>query len=396
MPKVLRIINRLNLGGPTYNAALLSSHLAPEFETLLVAGMKDDTEESSEYILQGLNVTPQYIRSMHREINIKEDMKAYRDITRIIREFKPDIVHTHAAKAGTLGRIAAFRMGVPVIVHTFHGHVFHGYFSKPKTRLFIEIERWLARISTGIIAISEEQKKDLSATYKICSSSKIKTIPLGFDLKRFTINQEQLRSEFRKKFNLSDEIIAVGIIGRLVGIKNHPMFLRAWKRILEKHDGKVHAFIIGDGEDRLQLENLCRNLGINFSTPEQRSSDAGLTFTSWILQIEQALAGLDIVALTSNNEGTPVSLIEAQAAGKPIVSTRVGGVADAVIANETALLVEANDDIQFFRSLDHLIGNHEERTKMKLKGPAFAMRTFHVDRLVRDTADFYRELLKRK
>ena len=141
MPKVLRIINRLNLGGPTYNAAYLTAFLGPEYETLLVAGVKDDTEESSEFIIRSLGIEPRYIENMEREINFSKDYHAYKQLDKIIKEFKPDIVHTHAAKAGTLGRIAAWRNKVPVILHTFHGHVFHSYFGPSKTRVFIEIER---------------------------------------------------------------------------------------------------------------------------------------------------------------------------------------------------------------------------------------------------------------
>ena len=182
MPRVLRIINRLNLGGPTYNAAYLTKYLAPEFETMLVAGMKDDSEESSEFIVESMGIEPFYIRSMQRELNFSKDSDAYKQISKIIKEFKPDIVHTHAAKAGTLGRIAAWNNKVPVILHTFHGHVFHSYFSPLKTKVFIGIEKVLASISTGIIAISEEQKIDLCETYKISSAKKTHIVPLGFKL----------------------------------------------------------------------------------------------------------------------------------------------------------------------------------------------------------------------
>lgn len=158
MPKVLRLINRLNLGGPTYNAAYLSKFLAPEFETLLVAGMKADSEESSEFIIRQMGLQPVYIPEMHREINLLEDRKAYKKIRELIGDFRPDIVHTHAAKAGALGRLAATAMRVPVIVHTFHGHAFHSYFSPAKTYVFKQIERYLSSLSTRIIAISDTQK----------------------------------------------------------------------------------------------------------------------------------------------------------------------------------------------------------------------------------------------
>ena len=161
MPKVLRIINRLNLGGPTYNAAYLSKYISDDFETLLVAGMKDESEESSAYIVDNLGLKPRYIKNMFREINPIKDYRAYKDLVPIIQEFQPDIVHTHAAKAGAIGRLAAYNCGVPIILHTFHGHVFHSYFSKLKTRIFLEIERFLARKSTKIVAISNIQKQEL-------------------------------------------------------------------------------------------------------------------------------------------------------------------------------------------------------------------------------------------
>ncbi|HIA35477.1 MAG TPA: hypothetical protein EYN89_01780, partial [Flavobacteriales bacterium] len=219
MPKVLRIINRFNLGGPTFNAAYLTKCLAPEFETKLVGGSKDDSEDSSEFIVRNLGIEPVIVPEMKRSINLKNDFTAYKKIYQIIKEFKPDIVHTHASKAGTLGRIAAIRLNVPVIVHTFHGHVFHSYFGSAKTLLYKTIERYLSRKSTKIIAISELQKKELSEIHKICPPDKIDVIPLGFDLDRFRENTETKRIWFRKKFGLTQDTIAIGIIGRIVPIK---------------------------------------------------------------------------------------------------------------------------------------------------------------------------------
>lgn len=396
MPKVLRIINRLNLGGPTYNAAYLSSKLAPEFETLLVAGMRDESEESSEFILEGMNLKPHYIHTMRREINFKDDQRAYSDIKSLIREFKPDIVHTHAAKAGTLGRIAAYQENVPVIVHTFHGHVFHSYFNKAKTNVFINIERIMARFSTGIIAISEEQKKELSETYRICSADKIATIPLGFDLSRFSKDQQTLRDKFRRRYNISEDTLTIGIVGRLVPIKNHPLFIKAWKEVLKNQQLNVHAFIIGDGESRKELESLCEELEIVYNTPEKTREHATLTFTSWIHEIELALAGLDIVALSSNNEGTPVSLIEAQAAGKPIISTDVGGLKDTVIPGKTAIIVPPDHLPAFSEGLNRLIADRNLRTSMSLKGPGYAAEHFSLERLVSDMSQYYHHLLEHR
>ena len=221
MPKVLRIINRFNLGGPTYNAAYLTKYLAPEFETLLIGGMKDESEGSSEFILKDLGVDYQVIPEMKRSINPFDDLAAYSRIKKIIQEFKPDIVHTHAAKAGALGRQAAYSCNVPVIVHTYHGHVFHSYFGNFKTAVYKTIERNLAKRSSAIIAISDKQKQELAVEHQIAPAEKIHVIPLGFDLNRFHEGLDEKRKEFRAKYHLQDNEIAIGIIGRLTPVKNH-------------------------------------------------------------------------------------------------------------------------------------------------------------------------------
>jgi len=332
VPRVLRIINRLNLGGPTYNAAYLSKYLEPEFETLLVSGMKDDAEESSEFIVKNLDLHPVYMPEMYRELNPFRDYKSYYKLRKLIEEFKPDIVHTHAAKAGAVGRLAASHSGVKVIIHTFHGHVFHSYFGAAKTRMFLEIERYLAKRTTKIITLSKIQKQELTETYKIAPAEKFEIIPLGFDLRKFEENQIEKRAKFRNEYNLDDDEIAIGIVGRLVPIKNHALFLKALKIVSERATKKIRAFIIGDGEERMKVEKLAEKLGLKFNNQNLKEKNI-LTFTSWIKQIDVSNAGMDIIALTSNNEGTPVSLIEAQASGRPIVSTNVGGIKNIVLEN---------------------------------------------------------------
>jgi glycosyltransferase involved in cell wall biosynthesis len=392
VPRILRIINRLNLGGPTYNAAYLSRFLSPEFETVLAAGIKDESEESSEYIVEQLGLKPVYIPSMKRELSAGDDWKSYWFIRKLIKEFKPDIVHTHAAKAGTLGRLAAFHSGVPVVVHTFHGHVFHSYFSPAKTKLFLAIERYLAQRSSAIVAISPIQKKELVEQYHIASGEKIKVVGLGFDLDRFMTGQQELRDSFRSYYRLEDDVIAIGIIGRLVDVKNHPMFLKVIQRLSVSTSKKIKAFIIGDGEKRAELEALCRADNISFRNSNEPSA-AVITFTSWIKNVEWALAGLDVIALTSNNEGTPVSLIEAQAAGKPVVSTETGGIADVVINGATALLSAPGDINAFYSHLHTLVDDENMRKSFSSKGPDFVRARFHYQRLVNDTAALYRKLL---
>lgn len=393
MPKVLRIINRLNLGGPTYNAANLTKYIEGDFETLLVAGMNDETEQSSAFILDKMGLKPVYIKEMYRELNPFRDYKAYFKLRKIIKEFKPDIVHTHAAKAGAVGRLAAYHAGVPIIVHTFHGHVFHSYFGKLKTKIFLEIERYLAKKSTAIVALSEIQRDELVNDFKIAPKEKFHIIPLGFDLHRFTEKQAEKRKSFREQYNIDDDEIAIGIVGRLVPVKNHSLFLKAIKQVSQKTIQKIRVYIIGDGEERATIESLALELGLNFNNKNLQEKNI-LTFTSWIKDIDISNAGMDIIALTSFNEGTPVSLIEAQASGKPIVSTNVGGIKNIVKQNETALLSASNDIDAFANNLLQLIESKEKRTEMSGKGVAFVMENFSHIRLAKDMSDLYNLLLK--
>jgi glycosyltransferase involved in cell wall biosynthesis len=393
MPKVLRIINRFNIGGPTYNAAYLSAYLPPEYETMLLAGSLDEGEESSEHVLDELGLKPVFIKEMKREISPIEDIAAYRKIKEIIKEFKPDIVHTHASKAGTLGRLAAASCGVKVIVHTFHGHVFHSYFGKAKTEFYKNIERYLAKKSSKIIAISNRQKEELTIEHKICNPDKVVVVPLGFDLDRFQQNQQEKRAVFRNYYNLANDEIAIGIIGRLVPVKGHALFLESLKNVLDSTNKKVRAFIIGDGDDRAIVEAKATALGIMFTNEHSPAAKAPLTFTSWIKDIDGALAGLDIVALTSLNEGTPVSLIEAQAANKPIVTTNVGGIRNVVLENETSFLIESRDAEVFGAKLQLLAEDDALRLKMGARGWEHVKDTFHYKRLVTDIDALYKRLL---
>lgn len=392
MPKILRIINRFNLGGPTYNVAYLSKFLAPEFETLLVGGEIGRTEGSSQFITEKLGLEPLIIPEMKREISFGDDRAAYKRIKELIREFKPDIVHTHASKAGALGRLAAHSCKVPVIVHTFHGHVFHSYFGKTKTAVFKSVERYLAKRSSAIIAISELQKQELTIEHRICPPEKVHVIPLGFDLSRFRENTEEKRRNFRSQYLLDENEIAVSVIGRLVPVKNHELFLEALKKALENVSVPVRAFIVGDGEERLSLEAKARALGFDFAT-EKALTKQTLTFTSWITDVDRVLAGSDLVCLSSWNEGTPVSLIEAQAAGKPIVSTDVGGIGNVVIPGETALLSPPGDTDQFSANLARLLNDPGKRRAMGEAGWENVGSRFHYTRLVSDMAALYRQLL---
>lgn len=391
MPRILRIINRFNLGGPTYNAAYLTHYLPDRFETMLVGGMKDESEDSSQFIVENLGITPTILPEMKRSINPFQDYKAYKKIKEVIADFKPDIVHTHASKPGALGRWAAHQMKVPVIIHTFHGHIFHSYFNPVTTGFYKRLERKLAGVSTQIIAISNRQKEELSDIYKICPANKISVVPLGFDLMRFQEDLAEKRSVFREEFSLNDDDIAIGIIGRLVPIKNHALFLKSFKYALDRSKKRIKAFVVGDGESRGELEDLCVELGLRFSSDSE--DDVDVYFTSWVKKVDYVNAGVDIVALTSKNEGTPVSLIEAQASNRAVISTNVGGIEDVVIPGETALLSAADDEISFGENLLKIIENNEMRKRFGENGWAFVKDKFHYERLVNDITTLYDSLL---
>ena len=396
MPRILRILNRLAVGGPVLNATYLTKYMMPEFETLLVVGEKEDHEKSASFLADDLGIEYTTVEGMGRSISPGSDFFAYQKMKKLIKEFKPDIVHTHAAKPGAIGRMAAAAMKVPAIVHTFHGHVFHSYFNSIKTNFFINTERYLARRSHAIVAISEQQKKELSIDFKIAPPEKFRVIPLGFDLDRFQTDQEQKRLKFRSEFALADDEVAIGIIGRLVPVKNHYLFLKAVAHVLQSSNKKIKAFIIGDGETRADLENVATQADIKFSTERDADHPFPLVFTSWRSDVDVINAGLDISALTSFNEGTPVSLIEAQAANKPIVSTRVGGIGDIVHEGETALLSEVNDTEHFCDNLLKMVEDDELRYRMGCNSSQYVLERFSYHRLTKDMSQLYRQLLDKK
>ncbi len=393
MTRILRIINRFNLGGPTYNAAYLTKYLDSKYETLLVGGAKDPTEANSDYIVKNLGIEPVIIPEMHRSLNLCNDWAAYQKIKAIIADFKPDIVHTHASKAGALGRYAAHNMKVPVIVHTFHGHVFDSYFGSTKASLYKNVERKMAGYSDRIIAISENQKEDLVNKYRICPEAKVNIIKLGFDLSRFQENQEEKRAFFRQKYQVADDEIVIAITGRLVPIKNHSMFIDVVRKIMDGTSRKVRFFIVGDGEERGRIEEKLTQNNIPFCDALQQIFPAVVTLTSWIKDVDVVNAGADIVVLTSLNEGTPVSLIEAQAANKPVVTTNVGGISDIVIPGTTALLAESGDVNRFAEQLLLLIEDEKTRESMSQQGWSYVREKFHYTRLVNEMDALYTELL---
>ncbi|MDA3867969.1 MAG: glycosyltransferase [Salinivirgaceae bacterium] len=394
MKKILRIINRFNLGGPTYNAAYLTRYLDDYgFETKLVGGMSEESEADSTFILDQLGVTAELIPEMHRSLNLLNDRKAYMKIKQIIKEYKPDIVHTHASKAGTLGRLAAIQQAVPHIVHTFHGHVFHSYFSGAKTSVFRKIEQYLALKSSRIVAISSTQLDELADEFNIAPRSKFEIIPLGFDLSRFRNDLSDKRIAFRKRWNIADDDFVISIVGRLVPVKNHKLFIESVAHLKKQSNRKIKAIIVGDGELREALIKHCEHVNLKVQAAATSVPDADVVFTSWLRDVDEVYAGSELAALTSFNEGTPVSLIEALAAGTPVVSTDVGGIQDVVSHNQNGLLVPSDDIEAFTSSLLKLAQNDQLRAAMSAVAKTSINGQFSYNRLVSDTARLYNELL---
>ncbi|MBC8146642.1 MAG: glycosyltransferase [Bacteroidetes bacterium] len=393
MPKVLIINNRFTIGGPTIHTALLAKYLADDFEVLLVGGLAADGEANGIYILEQYGIKPRIIKILGRSINPFKDFKAYLNIKKIIKEFQPDIVHTHAFKPGFFGRIAASNLKVPVIIHTFHGHLFQFYYSKFLSKVLIRIEKYLARKSNKIIAISALQKEDLIKRFNICNEAKIELIPIGIETEQFQENIIDKRKEFRKTFKIDDDEIAIGIVGRIVKVKNHELFLKAIDFVVKNSDKKIRAFIFGDGIERGKIKSLASDLNIDSSDWNNQNSKSTLTFVSWYKEIEMAFAGMDIIAQTSLNEGTPLSLMEAQASSKPIVSTDVGGIRDITISGKTALLSDGNDEKMFFDNLLIMVKDDNLRHEMSVNSLEYSNEKFHYSTMIESLKKLYNNLL---
>ena len=384
--KVLRIIARLNIGGPAIHTILLSHELDRiGYKTILVKGTEGQTEGDMMYLAESRGVKPVVISELGREIGIKNDLIAFYKLYKLIRQEKPDIVHTHTAKAGTLGRIAAWLAGVPIILHTFHGHVLTGYFGKLKSWVFVYIEKILARISTRIITLSNELKKEL-IEMGIGREEKFEVIPLGLELKPF-FDSEKYRRMFKKEMGLSDDAVLIGIIGRLVPIKGHKYFLDAAKIISSQftvHSSQLKFVIVGDGELREELEDYTKKLGI--------AND--IIFTGFRQDLPKIYSDLDIVALTSLNEGTPVSVIEAMAAGKPVVATNVGGVSSIVKNNINGFLVNPQDVQALSDAIMKLLKDSDLRQKMGREGQGSVFPHYDISQLVKRVDFLYSSLMK--
>ena len=391
--KILRIIARLNIGGPAIHTILLSHELDRiGYKTILVKGSEGQTEGNMIYLAESKGIKPVVIPELGREIGFKNDLIAFYKLYKLIRQEKPDIVHTHTAKAGTLGRIAAWLAGVPIILHTFHGHVLTGYFGKLKSWVFVYIEKILARISTRIITLSNELKKEL-IEMGIGREEKFEVIPLGLELKPFFDSEKYRRmfkkemGEFKKELGLSEDTLLIGIIGRLVPIKGHKYFLDAARNIISNFKFQISNLkfiIVGDGELREELEDYTKKLGI--------AND--IIFTGFRQDLPKIYCDLDIVALTSLNEGTPVSVIEAMAAGKPVVATNVGGVSSIVKNNINGFLVNPQDVQALSDAIMKLLKDSDLRQKMGREGQGSVFPHYDISQLVKRVDSLYSSLIK--
>ena len=376
-PSVLRIITRLNIGGPARQAGFLTRAL-PEFgfRTALVTGVEEPSEGR---IDPGVPAT--VISELCRSISPARDAVALRKLRRLLRRERPDIVHTHLAKAGMLGRLAATGREAPIRVHTFHGHVLEGYFGGATSRTLVAAERALAHRTDVLIAVSESVRDELF-DLGIGRADQWRVIPLGLELDRLLAEPPE-RALARGTLGLPETGPVIGIVGRLVPIKDHLTFLRMAVEIATERPDVWFA-VIGDGERRSEIAA---------AVPSELAGR--VVFTGWREDLPSVYAALDLVVLTSRNEGTPVALIEAGAAGRPVVATDVGGVRSVVEPGVTGSLVPAGDVAALAREALRPI---EDPSLARRWGEAARERVtsrFTSDRLARDIAELYRELLAR-
>ena len=375
--RVLRVITRLNIGGPAINAALLSARLdTSRFATLLVAGSESPSEGSMLDLGRlGEGLALRRVPALSREISPIDDLRALATITKIAREFRPHIVHTHLAKAGTIGRVAARLAGAPAVVHTYHGTVFRGYFGGLKSRAVIGVEQTLSHITTRIVAITPSQRSEL-IELGIGDKRKVVEIPLGLDLAPFL--QPMDRAQARSHLGLQSDARVVAIVARLVPVKNVSLFLRAMTAV---RSGS--ALIVGDGELRLQLEREAAALGIA----------SRCRFVGWQSDIRAVYAAADVVALTSNSEGSPVSIIEAMAAGRPVVSTAVGGVPDLIHHGVDGVLVPAGNVDALANAIRLLLADALRRDQLGAAARRKVYPKYDASRLVADITRLYESLV---
>jgi lipopolysaccharide/colanic/teichoic acid biosynthesis glycosyltransferase/glycosyltransferase involved in cell wall biosynthesis len=383
--KILRVIARMNVGGPAIHVVNLTAGLDPtRFDSILVTGTENPGEGSMLDLALARGIEPVVIPGIVGQATLKpRDLKALIALYRLMRRERPHIVHTHAAKPGVLARLAARLAGVPVVVHTFHGHILHGYYGPLMTWLLRRMERVLARSSDRIIAVSEQVKQDL-VRYGVAPAEKISVIPLGFDLQPFLHSGEH-RGALHRELNLTSGARLIGIVGRIFPIKNHRLFLEAAARVAAE-ERSAHFVVVGDGVLRPEMEAHARRLGI---------ADR-VTFTGWRRDLPQIYPDLDVLVVSSKNEGTPVSAIEAMASACPVVATRVGGLPDLIEDGETGHLVPSEDAPALAAAILRVLRDREAEQQMARVARESVSQRFRAERLIGDIERLYSELLVEK
>jgi glycosyltransferase involved in cell wall biosynthesis len=388
--RLVRVIARLNIGGPAIQAITLTRLLEPRgYRTRLIRGRESPSEGNMDYLAHELGVVPTLIPSMRRDPG-RGDIAALARLVWILRRDRPELVHTHAAKAGTLGRVATLtafprRRGRPVVVHTYHGHSLTGYFATRTAAFYRAIEQRLARHSDALIAVSEEVRDDL-VRLGVAEPERFVVIPLGFDLSRFVDDAHRAarRTALRSEWGLTDEDEVVTLIARLVPIKRVDRFLRVARALSQRP--RARFVVVGDGELRGPLVDC----------PDARALDGRLVWAGFRRDMADVCFASDVVLLTSDNEGTPVSLIEAQAAAVPVVGTDVGGVRSAIRSGVTGLLVPPGEDQILADATASILDDVPTAERMGAAGREHVTSLFSVERLVEDHDRLYRGLRARR
>ena len=383
--RVLRVIARLNVGGPALHVSYLASGLEERgYRTTLVAGELARGEGSMTFVAERLGVPVVPLAQLHRDVSPLRDAVAAVQLARLIRRERPHVIHTHTAKAGAVGRLAALaarRSPRPIVVHTFHGHVLRGYFGEVKTAGFRLVERWLARASDALVAVSPQVRDDLAAL-GVAPREKFAVVRLGIELERRVAAEPRAREEARRLLGVPPERFLVGWTGRMTAVKRTDDVLLALAG-LRRRGVDAALCMVGDGPDRERVEERARTLGIA----------RACLYLGYQEDVAPWYAAFDAVVLASVNEGTPVSVIEALAAARPVVATRVGGVPDVVRDGVDGFLVASGDVEALAERLHRLAGDRALREQMGAAGRARVLPRYAVSRLVDDVDRLYRSLL---
>jgi glycosyltransferase involved in cell wall biosynthesis len=378
--RIIRLVTRLHVSGPALQAILLSSSLrAHGYETLLVVG-KTDPDDSLLSVAERYGVRVIVLDDLTRTLNPLRLLRAMRKLYALMREHQPHIVHTHTTTAGFIGRVIARLAGVPIVVHTLHTHPFRGYYNRLQSTLFILLERIGARLSDSIITLSEKLRRELIDRHHIAHKNEVIVLPMGFNLRPFA-QAERHNGALRARWHIPPDVPLVGIVGRLMAVKNHALFLQVAHRLRERLPN-AHFVIVGDGELRATLEAQARALGL---------TDA-VRFIGWWDDMPALYAELDALALTSWNEGTPVPIMEALVAGCAVVATDVGGVSDLLDGGKFGALVRAGDSEAFAQALAHALESPPDPQAAR----DAMLNRYGIDRLAQDMDSLYRGLRLRK